>query len=133
MSEVVPKRLTPAGFALELLHGRNVGQRDYVVDEQRQVRRDHYRIGARQPRGHERGGGRNDEIQFSGQQRLDHDGARADGDHFRIETVLFEKAFLIGDPDRCVRRSAARPGDTHSFLGCQQLRRGKANRDECKV
>ena len=59
-------------------------------------------VGARQPRRHERGGGRDDEIQFSGQQCLDHDGARADRDNLGLKAVLFEEAFLIGNPDRCV-------------------------------
>ena len=33
ISEVVPKLIDAAGLAFELLHGRNVGQRDDVVDE----------------------------------------------------------------------------------------------------
>src|SRR5690348_9773480 len=72
---------------------------------------------------------RNDEIHLTGEQRLNHYSARADGDDFGVQAISFKKTFLVGDPDRRVGRRAARPGDAHEFLsegGIQQ--RQKDNR-----
>ncbi len=106
-----------AGLALELFHAGDVTDRDDVIDELRQVRRDHNRIGAGKTRGYQGCRRRDDEIDFSCEQRLNHDGACADGDHFGVQAIFFEETFLIGDPDGRVRGRAARPGDAHALLG----------------
>src|SRR5258706_1808982 len=104
-------------LAFELLDGRDVSQRNNVIDEQRQIGRDHDRVGAGEARSDQRCRRRDDKIDFAGKQRLDDDGAGADVDDLRVKPILFKKAFLIGDPDRRVRRRAAGPGDAHALLG----------------
>ena len=80
-----------------------------MIDKRRNYAHDHHRVGAGQTRAckccHRNAGG----LDFVCEEGLEHCGAGAYGDDFRLHAHLLEELSVFDDPDWTVGRAKARP------------------------